>query len=34
VNPGGNSAAEFRAMIDKDIAGYTEVIKAAKLKFN
>jgi len=34
VNPGGNSSAEFRAMIDKDIQGYVEVVKAANLKFN
>ncbi len=34
VSPGGNSAADFRKMIDKDIEGYVEVIKAAKLKFN
>jgi tripartite-type tricarboxylate transporter receptor subunit TctC len=34
VNPGGNSSADFRAMIDQDIAGYVEVIKAAKLTFN
>lgn len=33
VNPGGNSSAEFRAMIDKDIEGYAQVIKAANLKF-
>ncbi len=32
--PGGNSSAEFRAMIDKDIEGYVAVIKAANLKFN
>jgi tripartite-type tricarboxylate transporter receptor subunit TctC len=34
VDPGGNSSADFRAMIDKDIAGYVEVVKAANLKFN
>jgi tripartite-type tricarboxylate transporter receptor subunit TctC len=34
VNPGGNSSAEFRAMIDKDIDGYVAVVKAANLKFN
>jgi tripartite-type tricarboxylate transporter receptor subunit TctC len=34
VNPGGTSSAEFRAMIDKDIQGYVEVVKAANLKFN
>ena len=34
VDPGGNSSADFRAMIDKDIAGYVEVVKAAKLTFN
>jgi tripartite-type tricarboxylate transporter receptor subunit TctC len=34
VNPGGTSSAEFRAMIDKDIQGYQEVIKAANLKFD
>jgi tripartite-type tricarboxylate transporter receptor subunit TctC len=33
VSPGGNSSADFRAMIDKDIAGYVEVIKAANLTF-
>ncbi len=33
VTPGGNSSAEFRAMIDKDIEGYVQVIKAANLKF-
>ena len=33
VNPGGTSSAEFRAMIDKDIQGYIEVVKAANLKF-
>jgi tripartite-type tricarboxylate transporter receptor subunit TctC len=34
VNPGGNSSAEFRAMIDKDIGGYVAVVKAANLRFN
>ncbi len=35
VNPGGGwSAAQFRAMIDKDIEGYLAIIKAANLKFN
>jgi hypothetical protein len=34
VTPGGNSSAEFRAMIDKDIGGYVAVVKAANLKFN
>jgi tripartite-type tricarboxylate transporter receptor subunit TctC len=34
VTPGGNSSAEFRAMIDKDILSYAEVIKAANLKFD
>ena len=34
VTPGGTSSAEFRAMIDKDIETYQEVIKAANLKFN
>ena len=34
VTPGGTSSAEFRAMIDKDIQGYVEVVKAAKLTFN
>jgi tripartite-type tricarboxylate transporter receptor subunit TctC len=34
VTPGGTSSAEFRAMIDKDIQTYQEVIKAANLKFN
>jgi tripartite-type tricarboxylate transporter receptor subunit TctC len=34
VSPGGNSAADFRKMIDNDIKGYTEIVQAAKLKFN
>jgi tripartite-type tricarboxylate transporter receptor subunit TctC len=34
VTPGGNPSAEFRAMIDKDIQTYRDVIKAANLKFN
>jgi tripartite-type tricarboxylate transporter receptor subunit TctC len=34
VTPGATSSAEFRAMIDKDIQGYVEVVKAANLKFN
>ena len=35
VTPGGGtSAAQFRAMIDKDIEGYAAVIKAANLKFD
>ena len=34
VNPGGNSSADFRAMIDKDIQSYVDVIKAANLKFD
>ena len=34
MTPGGTSSAEFKAMIDKDIAIYQEVIKAANLKFN
>jgi tripartite-type tricarboxylate transporter receptor subunit TctC len=34
VTPGGTSSTEFRAMIDKDIAGYQAVIKAANLKFD
>ncbi|MBM3530945.1 MAG: tripartite tricarboxylate transporter substrate binding protein [Alphaproteobacteria bacterium] len=34
VNPGGTPSAEFRAMIDKDIQTYVEVVKAANLKFN
>jgi tripartite-type tricarboxylate transporter receptor subunit TctC len=33
VTPGGTSSAEFRAMIDHDIATISEVIKAANLKF-
>ena len=33
VSPGGNSSAEFTAMIDHDIATISEVIKAANLKF-
>ena len=35
VTPGGGTTgAQFRAMIDKDIDGYSAVIKAAKLKFD
>jgi tripartite-type tricarboxylate transporter receptor subunit TctC len=34
INPGGGSAAEFRAMIDKDIEGYVSIVKKAHLKFN
>ena len=34
VTPGATPSAEFKAMIDKDIQGYIEVIKAANLKFN
>ena len=34
VTPGGTSSAEFRAMIDKDIQTYQDVIKAANLTFN
>ncbi len=34
VTPGNISADEFKAMIDKDIQGYVDVIKAANLKFN
>jgi tripartite-type tricarboxylate transporter receptor subunit TctC len=34
VTPGGNSSADFRAMIDKDILSISEVIKAANLKFD
>jgi tripartite-type tricarboxylate transporter receptor subunit TctC len=33
VSPGGNSSAEFTAMIDHDIATISGVIKAANLKF-
>ena len=33
VTPGGNSGADFRAMIDKDIESIAAVIKAANLKF-
>jgi tripartite-type tricarboxylate transporter receptor subunit TctC len=33
VTPSGNSSAEFRALIDRDIAAISEVIKAANLKF-
>jgi tripartite-type tricarboxylate transporter receptor subunit TctC len=33
VTPGGNTSAEFRAIIDRDIAAISEVIKAANLKF-
>jgi tripartite-type tricarboxylate transporter receptor subunit TctC len=34
VTPGGQPAAEFRAMIDRDILTISEVIKAANLKFD
>jgi tripartite-type tricarboxylate transporter receptor subunit TctC len=34
VTPGNISADQFKAMIDKDIQGYVDVIKAANLKFN
>ena len=34
VTPGGNSGADFRAMIDKDIESISAVIKAANLKFD
>ena len=34
VTPGGNSGADFRAMIDKDIESIAAVIKAANLKFD
>jgi len=34
MTPGATSSADFKAMIDKDIAVYQEVIKAANLKFN
>jgi tripartite-type tricarboxylate transporter receptor subunit TctC len=34
VTPGGNSSAEFRAMIDADINKFAEVAKAANLKFD
>jgi tripartite-type tricarboxylate transporter receptor subunit TctC len=33
VDPGGNAADEFRAMIDADIKTTAEVVKAAKLEF-
>jgi len=33
VNPGGGSSDEFRKMIDADIEGYVQVVKAANLKF-
>ncbi len=33
VNPGGNASAEFRQMIDGDIVKFSEVAKAANLKF-
>ena len=33
VTPGGNSSADFRKMIDEDIKTYSDVIKAAHLKF-
>jgi tripartite-type tricarboxylate transporter receptor subunit TctC len=34
VNPGGNSSAEFTRMIDNDIRKFSEVVKAANLKFD
>jgi tripartite-type tricarboxylate transporter receptor subunit TctC len=34
VTPGGNSSADFRKMIDADIKTYSDVIKAANLKFD
>jgi tripartite-type tricarboxylate transporter receptor subunit TctC len=33
VTPGGTPSADFRKMIDQDIKGYQDVIKAANLKF-
>ncbi len=33
VSPGGQSGKEFGAMIDRDIATISDVIKAANLKF-
>ena len=33
VNPGGGPGAEFRKRIEDDIARFTEVVKAANLKF-
>jgi tripartite-type tricarboxylate transporter receptor subunit TctC len=33
VNPGGGSGEEFRALIDADINMFTEVVRAANLKF-
>jgi len=33
VTPGGGSSEEFRALIDRDITTYVEVVKAANLKF-
>jgi tripartite-type tricarboxylate transporter receptor subunit TctC len=33
VNPGGGPAGEFRRMIDSDIVRYSDVVKAANLKF-
>ena len=34
VTPGDLSSADFRTMIDADIKGYQDVIKAANLKFD
>jgi tripartite-type tricarboxylate transporter receptor subunit TctC len=34
VTPGGTASDDFRKMIDEDIKGYQDVIKAANLKFN
>jgi tripartite-type tricarboxylate transporter receptor subunit TctC len=34
VTPGGNSSADFRSMIDRDILSIAAVIKAANLKFD
>ena len=34
VNPGGGPSDEFRKLIDSDIVSYTQVVKAANLKFD
>jgi tripartite-type tricarboxylate transporter receptor subunit TctC len=33
VNPGGGSGEEFRAVIEADIKKFSEIVKAANLKF-
>ena len=33
VNPGGGPGEEFRAMIDADIKKFSDIVRAANLKF-